>query len=316
MTAYIARRLLLMIPVLWGVSLIVFFAIRMVPGDVIMAKMQGEFSAKPEQLAKMREELGLDVPSYVQYGRWIGGVVHGDFGTSMNTFRPVLSEIVSRVPITAELALLSLLFGTLIAVPIGVTSAVFQDTWIDYLGRLIAMLALSVPSFVIATSLILFPSLWWGYFPPLGLASLTSRPLENLQQVIPATIALGAILAGQIMRLTRSSVLEVLRADFVRTARAKGLADTVIVWRHVLKASLIPVITLIGSDFGRLLGGTVVIETIFAFPGMGLLTLTSIQLRDYTQLQGNVMFIAAVFVLFNLLVDLLYGVLDPRVRYS
>jgi peptide/nickel transport system permease protein len=316
MTAYIARRLLLMIPVLWGVSLIVFFAIRMVPGDVILAKMQGEFSAKPEQMARMRAELGLDVPAYVQYGRWLGGVLHGDFGTSMNTFRPVLSEIANRVPITAELALLSLFFGILIAVPIGVASAVFQDTWIDYLGRLLAMLALSIPSFVIATALILFPSLWWGYFPPLGLAPLTERPLENLQQVIPATIALGAILAGQIMRLTRSSVLEVLRSDFVRTARAKGLADLAIVARHVLKASLIPVITLIGSDFGRLLGGTVVIETIFAFPGMGLLTLTSIQLRDYTQLQGNVMFIAAVFVLFNLLVDLLYGVLDPRVRYS
>jgi peptide/nickel transport system permease protein len=305
-----------MIPVLWGVSLIVFFAIRMVPGDVILAKMQGEFSAKPEQLAAMRAELGLDVPAYVQYFRWIGGVLHGDLGTSMNTFRPVLSEIASRLPITAELALLSLAWGIVIAVPIGVASAVFQDSWIDYIGRVLAMLALSVPSFVIATSLILFPSLWWGYFPPLGLAPLTQRPLENLQQVIPATIALGAILAGQIMRLTRSSVLEVLRSDFVRTAHAKGLADLAVITRHVLKASLIPVVTLIGSDFGRLLGGTVVIETIFSFPGLGLLTLTSIQLRDYTQLQANVIFIAAVFVLFNLLVDLLYGVLDPRVRYS
>ncbi|MGE3271339.1 MAG: ABC transporter permease [Chloroflexota bacterium] len=316
MAGYIVRRLLLMIPVLWGVSLIVFIAIRMVPGDVILAKMEGEFSSKPEQIARMRAELGLDVPGYVQYARWIGGVLQGDFGTSMNTFRPVLREIINRVPITAELAILSLVFGTLIAVPIGVVSAVFQDTWLDYLGRLIAMLALSVPSFVIATCLILFPSLWWGYFPPLGLASFTERPLENLQQVIPATIALGAILAGQITRLTRSSVLEVLRSDFVRTARAKGMADRWIIWRHVLKAALIPVVTLIGSDFGRLLGGTVVIEAIFAFPGMGLLTLTSIQLRDYTQLQGNVVFIAAVFVMFNLLVDLLYGVLDPRIRYS
>jgi len=316
MAAYIVRRLLLMIPVLWGVSMIVFFAIRMVPGDVILAKMQGEFSAKPEQLAAMRAELGLDVPAYVQYLRWMGGILRGNPGTSMNTFRPVLSEIASRLPITAELAVLSLLWGILIAVPIGVASAVFQDSWIDYLGRVLAMLALSVPSFVIATSLILFPSLWWGYFPPLGLAPLTERPLENLQQVIPATIALGAILAGQIMRLTRSSVLEVLRSDFVRTAHAKGLADLAVITRHVLKASLIPVVTLIGSDFGRLLGGTVVIETIFSFPGLGLLTLTSIQLRDYTQLQANVIFIAAVFVLFNLLVDLLYGVLDPRVRYS
>ena len=316
MTGYIARRLLLMIPVLWGVSLIVFTAIRLVPGDVIMAKMQGEFTTKPEALAQMRSELGLDVPGYVQYVRWIGGVLHGDFGTSMNTFRPVLSEIFSRVPITAELALLSLFFATLIAVPIGIASAVFQDTWIDYLGRLLAMLALSVPSFVIATALIVLPSIWWGYFPPLGLASLSKDPLQNLQQVLPATLALGAILAGQAMRLTRSSVLEVLRSDFVRTARAKGLGDLMVIWRHVLTASLIPVVTLIGSDFGRLLGGTVVIESIFAFPGMGLLTLTAIQLRDYTQLQGNVMFLAAVFVMFNLLVDLLYGVLDPRIRYS
>jgi peptide/nickel transport system permease protein len=316
MLGYILRRLLLTIPVLWGVSLIVFIAIRMVPGDVILAKMQGEFSTKPEQIAQMRHDLGLDVPGYVQYIRWISGVVRGDFGESMNTFRPVLSEIMSRIGITAELAILSLCFGTLIAVPIGVLSAVFQDSWIDYLGRVLAMLALSVPSFVIATSLILFPSLWWGYFPPLGLAPITERPLENLQQVIPATVALGAILAGQIMRLTRSSVLEVLRSDFVRTARAKGLRDLIVVWRHVLKAALIPVVTLIGSDFGRLLGGTVIIESIFAFPGMGLLTLTAIQLRDYTQLQGNVLFIATVFVLFNLLVDLLYGVLDPRIRYS
>jgi peptide/nickel transport system permease protein len=316
MAGYIARRLLLMIPVLWGVSLIVFTAIRLVPGDVLMAKMQGEFTTKPEQLAQMRAELGLDVPGYVQYGHWISGVLRGDFGTSMNTFRPVLSEIFSRVPITAELALLSLCFATLIAVPIGIASAVFQDTWIDYLGRLLAMLALSVPSFVIATALIVLPSIWWGYFPPLGLASLSKDPLQNLQQVLPATLALGAILAGQAMRLTRSSVLEVLRSDFVRTARAKGLGDFLVIWRHVLKASLIPVVTLIGSDFGRLLGGTVVIESIFAFPGMGLLTLTAIQLRDYTQLQGNVMFLAAVFVMFNLLVDLLYGVLDPRIRYS
>ncbi len=316
MLGYILRRLLLTIPVLWGVSLIVFIAIRMVPGDVILAKMQGEFSTKPEQIAQMRHDLGLDVPGYVQYIRWISGMVRGDFGVSMNTFRPVLSEIVGRLSITAELAILSLFFGTLIAVPIGVMSAVFQDSWIDYLGRLLAMLALSVPSFVIATSLILFPSLWWGYFPPLGLAPFFERPMENLQQVIPATIALGAILAGQIMRLTRSSVLEVLRSDFVRTARAKGLRDLLVVWRHVLKAALIPVVTLIGSDFGRLLGGTVIIEAIFAFPGMGLLTLTAIQLRDYTQLQGNVLFIAAVFVMFNLLVDLLYGVLDPRIRYS
>jgi peptide/nickel transport system permease protein len=313
---YILRRLLLSIPVLWGVSLIVFVAIRLVPGDALVAKMQGEFSSNPEQIARMRAELGLDVPAPVQYVVWLGGVLHGNLGTSMNTFRPVSSEILSRVPITAELALLSLAFGMLFALPIGVVSAVYQDTWIDYVGRLLAMLALSVPSFVIASALILFPALWWDYFPPLGLAQVAENPIENLQQVIPAAIALGAILTGQIMRMTRSGALEVLRSDHVRTARAKGLPEGLVLWRHVLKGTLVPVVTVAGSDFGRLLGGAVIIESIFAFPGIGLLTLTSIQLRDYTQLQGNVLFIAAVVVFFNLIVDLLYGALDPRIRYA
>lgn len=316
MLRYILRRLLLSIPVLWGVSLIVFIAIRLVPGDVLLAKMQGEFSTKPEQIAQMRAELGLDVPAPLQYLYWLGGLLHGDLGRSMNTFRPVSSEILSRVPITAELALLSLAFGMLLAIPLGVISAVYQDTWIDYVGRILSMLALAVPSFVIASALILFPALWWDYFPPLGLEQFTDDPLTNLQQVIPAAVALGAILTGQIMRMTRSGALEVLRSDHVRTARAKGLPESLVLWRHVVKGALVPVVTVAGSDFGRLLGGTVVIESIFAFPGIGLLTLTSIQLRDYTQLQGNVLFIAAIVVLFNLVVDLAYGVLDPRIRYA
>lgn len=316
MLRYILRRLLLSIPVLWGVSLIVFVAIRLVPGDVLLAKMQGEFSTKPEQIAQMRAELGLDVPAPLQYLYWLGGLLHGDLGRSMNTFRPVSSEILSRVPITAELALLSLAFGMLLAIPLGVISAVYQDTWIDYVGRILSMLALAVPSFVIASALILFPALWWDYFPPLGLEQFTDDPLTNLQQVIPAAVALGAILTGQIMRMTRSGALEVLRSDHVRTARAKGLPESLVLWRHVVKGALVPVVTVAGSDFGRLLGGTVVIESIFAFPGIGLLTLTSIQLRDYTQLQGNVLFIAAIVVLFNLVVDLAYGVLDPRIRYA
>jgi peptide/nickel transport system permease protein len=316
MMRYVARRLLFSVPVLWGVSLIVFAAIRLVPGDVLLAKMQGEFSSKPEQISRMRAELGLDVPAPIQYVTWLGGVLHGDLGTSMNTFRPVSAEIVARLPITAELALLSLVFAMLFAVPVGIASAVYQDTWIDYLGRVLSMLALSVPSFVIASALILFPALWWDYFPPLGLTQLTEDPLINLQQVLPAATALGAILTAQIMRMTRSGALEVLRSDHVRTARAKGLPEATVLWRHVLKGALVPVVTVAGSDFGRLLGGTVIIESIFAFPGIGLLTLTSIQLRDYTQLQGNVLFIATVVILFNLLVDLLYGVLDPRIRYA
>jgi peptide/nickel transport system permease protein len=193
---------------------------------------------------------------------------------------------------------------------------VYQDTWADYAGRLISITALSVPSFVIGTLIILFPALWWDYSPPLAFVPFWEDPLTNLQIMLPAALALGAILSGTSMRMTRSMVLEVLRSDYVRTAHGKGLGGVLVMRRHVLRNALIPVVTLWGTSFAQLLGGSVVIELIFALPGIGRLTLQSIEVRDYTQLQGNVLFFALVFVLFNLMVDLLYGLFDPRIRYA
>jgi peptide/nickel transport system permease protein len=316
MQSYIIRRLLFAIPVLWGASTIVFFIIRAVPGDVILAKMEGEFSTDPKQLAQARAALGLDQPAYIQYWHWLANLARGDLGDSMNTFKPVTQGIAEHIPVTVELAILGLVIGILIALPVGVVSAMFQDTWFDYVGRVGSVFALSVPSFVIATLIILFPALWWNYYPPLGYENIWDDPLTNLQIMIPPAIALGAILSGQSMRMTRAMVLEVLRSEYVLTAQAKGLGGVAVVWRHVLKNALIPVVTLWGSSFAALLGGTVVIEQIFSLPGIGQLTLQAIQVRDYTQLGGNVIFYACVLVLFNLITDLTYGVLDPRVQYT
>jgi peptide/nickel transport system permease protein len=316
MMRYIARRLLLAIPVLWGAATIVFFVIRAVPGDIILAKMEGEFSANPAQLAQARAALGLDKPIYIQYFRWMGQLSHGDLGTSMNTFHPVARNIAERVPVTLELAILGLLFGILISLPCGILSAIFQDSLLDHVLRIGSIAALSVPSFVIATLILLFPALWWNYYPPLGYVNVWDEPVTNLKIMMPAAIAVGAILAGQSTRMTRAMMLEVIRSDYIRVARAKGLRDSVVILRHALRNALIPVVTLWGSSFAALLGGTVVVEIIFSLPGIGQLTLQAIQIRDYTQLQGNVLFFALVLVTFNLLTDLMYGVLDPQIRYA
>lgn len=316
MMRYIARRLLLAIPVLWGAATIVFFVIRAVPGDIILAKMEGEFSANPAQLAQARAALGLDKPIYIQYFRWLGQLSHGDLGTSMNTFKPVARNIAERVPVTLELAILGLLFGILISLPCGILSALFQDSILDHLLRIGSIAALSVPSFVIATLILLFPALWWNYYPPLGYVNVWDEPMANLKIMMPAAIAVGAILAGQSTRMTRAMMLEVIHSDYIRVARAKGLRESVVILRHALRNALIPVITLWGSSFAALLGGTVVVEIIFSLPGIGQLTLQAIQIRDYTQLQGNVLFFAFILVMFNLLTDLMYGVLDPQIRYA
>jgi peptide/nickel transport system permease protein len=312
---YVLRRVILAIPVLWGAATVVFFAIRLIPGDVVLSRMEGQFSSEA-QIQAAREELGLDVPSYVQYFRWLGGIATGDFGNSLSNNRPVLSNIFSTISVSFELAILALVIGILIALPLGILAATYQNTWIDYLARVMSIAGLSVPSFVLATSIILLPALWWGYYPPLGYVSIFQDPIKNLQIMLPAALALGAILAGSTVRMTRAMVLEIMRQDYIRTAQAKGLRDRAIMMRHVLKNALIPVMTLWGTQFANLLGGTIVIELIFSLPGVGRMTLQAIEQRDYTQLQMNVIFFAFVFVTFNLIVDLLYGVLDPRIRYS
>lgn len=315
MLNYVLRRIILAIPVLWGAATVVFFAIRLIPGDVVLARMEGQFSNEA-QIAAARRELGLDVPAYQQYFRWLGGVVQGDFGESLSNQRSVLGNVLSSVSISIELAILALIVGILIALPLGVLAATYQNTWIDYLARVVSIAGLSIPSFVLATCIILLPALWWSYYPPLGYVSIFEDPLKNLQIMIPASLALGAILAGSTVRMTRAMVLETMRADYIRTAQAKGLRDRSIMLRHVLKNALIPVVTLWGTQFANLLGGTIVIELIFSLPGVGRMTLQAIEQRDYTQLQMNVIFFAFVFVFFNLVVDLVYGLLDPRIRYS
>jgi len=316
MIAFIIRRLIYSIPVFLGAATIVFLAIRLVPGDIIIAKMEGEFSANPEQLAAARAELGIDRPIYEQYFVWLGNLVRGDLGESMNTYRPVTENIAEALPVTAELAVLGMLFSILIAIPAGVLSAVYRDQPQDFILRVLAILAISIPSFVIGTLMLLLPAIWWDYYPPLGYPEIWVDPAANLKIMIPAAIAIGAIQAGQSVRMMRTMTLEVLGAEYVRVARAKGLKGSTVLLRHVLRNALVPVITLWGASFAGLLGGTVVVEQIFSLPGVGQLTLQAIQLRDYTQLQGNVLFFAAVLVVFNLLVDLGYAVLDPRIRYS
>jgi len=316
MNRYVINRLLLLLPTLWLVTLFVFFGFRLVPGDVIDAQFSEVAGSSPEVLAEMRHKLGLDQPAYVQYFRWIGGALRGDLGASLVSNASVAERIAESVPVSAELAILSIMISISIALPVGIIAAIRQNTWLDYLGRTISIAGLATPSFVTALLLMVLPALWFYWTPPLGYANLWDKPLLNLQQVLPAAVALGANLSAVSMRMTRSTMLEVLREDYVRTARSKGLHEQVVVLRHVLRNALVPVVTVWGSEFGVLLGGTVIIESIFGLPGVGLLTLQAITNRDYAQMQGNVVFLATVFVMVNLAVDLIYGVIDPRIRYS
>jgi peptide/nickel transport system permease protein len=314
MHLYLARRLLLVIPTLIGVSMVVFLLVRLLPGDAVTMLLQDYAYAKDAD--EMRARLGLDRPIYVQYVEWIGGVARGNLGTSLRNKTPVTEDLIGRLPVTVELGTLGMLFGLLIAIPVGVLAAVRQDTWSDYLGRSTAIGFLAIPSFWLGTLVVTLPSVWWGWTPPLRYTRLFDDPSRNLAQVIIPAIILGLGLSGALMRLTRAQMLEVLRQDFVRTATAKGLAERAVVFRHALKNAFIPILTLLGLQVSILVGGTVVLESVFALPGMGRYLLDAVQYRDYPIIQGVNMVFATVIVLTNLAVDLLYGWLDPRVRYQ
>jgi peptide/nickel transport system permease protein len=314
MHVYLARRLLLVIPTLIGVSIIVFMLVRLLPGDAVTMLLQEYNYGKDAD--ELRARLGLDRPIYVQYFEWLGGVVRGDLGTSLRSKGSVSEELVARMPVTAELGVLAMIFGLVIAIPIGVISAVRQDTWADYVGRSTAIGMLAIPAFWLGTLVITLPSVWWGWTPPLRYTRLLDDPLKNLGHVIIPAIILGLALSGSLMRLTRAQMLEVLRQDFVRTASAKGLAEWAVVTRHALKNAFIPVLTLLGLQVSILVGGTVVLESVFVLPGMGRYLLEAVQYRDYPVIQGLNLIFATVIVLANLVVDLLYGWLDPRVRYQ
>jgi peptide/nickel transport system permease protein len=299
-----------------GASMLVFFAIRLAPGDVVEVSLGESGHLSPEQVQQAKHELGLDDPVYRQYLTWIGDAARGDLGNSLWTGRPVRDQLTARWALTAEIAFAAIVISLLVAIPIGVISALKQNTALDYVLRLLNVLGQAMPNFWIAILIWTLPAIWWGWTPPLGYKTLAEDPAKHLQQILIPAGVLGVALAATTMRLTRSSLLEVLREDYVRTARAKGLALRIVVVRHALRNSLMPLVTIMGVQFAALLGGTVIIEQVFALPGLGRLTLDAILNRDYTQLQANMLVFSIVIVLLNLAVDLTYPILDPRIRYS
>src|SRR5688572_20166311 len=313
---YLARRLALSVLVLFGVSILIFTMVRLLPGDVIDMIIGTEGSMTANQQRIVRDQYGLNDAWPVQYARWLGGILQGNLGKSFRTQQDVLPLLASRLPTTLELAALSILLSSAIAIPLGVISALSRNGWTDFIARLLGLIGLSVPNFWLATILILAASFWFRWSPALIYVSPLQDPLANLQQMLLPTISLAVFLTAIVMRMTRSTVLEVLGEDYVRTAYAKGLREKVVILRHVLRNALIPVVTIIGLQAGSLLGGVVVIEQLFGLPGLGWMLLNGIYQRDYPVVQGTVLFFALVFALVNLLVDLTYAQLDPRIRYG
>ena len=314
MGRYVLRRLMLLLPTLALVTLLVFSIIRLLPGDIVTLMMSEQGYAGDK--AKLEQMMGLDQPFYLQYFTYIGKVLRGDLGVSFWTKEPVLDEILRRLPVSLELAVLAMFFGLLIAVPTGIFSAVRQDTWLDYLFRSTAIGGLSVPGFWMATVVIVSASIWWQWVPPMRYTPLARDPMKNLSQLLLPAIILGFALSASVMRMTRSMVLEVLREDYVRTAWAKGLSESVVIARHVLKNAMIPVVTVMGLQLSALLGGTVIMESIFVLPGMGKFLLDAITWRDYPVIQGINLFLATSIIVLNLLIDVVYAFLDPRIRFG
>ncbi len=314
MQRYVLRRALNMLPVLFGLTVAVFLVMRVIPGDAASAMLDESPTAAAKE--ELRRQLGLDRPLAEQYLTWVGGVLHGDLGTSFWTNRPVSGEIRRTAPVTIELALLASLAALVVALPIGILSAVKQDTVWDYLGRSVSIIALSVPSFWLGTLAVVLPAIWFKWVPPVTYQPLWEHPRQNLAQFWLPALVIGAGSSGAMMRMTRSALLEVLRQDYIRTARAKGLAPRSVILRHALKNAMVPVITMFGALVGGLLTGAVITETIFNLPGFGSLTINAISQRDYPQIQANVLMFGLVYTVINLLVDLSYAMLNPRIRYG
>ena len=321
MRAYIIRRLLLTIPTLFILSILVFLSVRFIPGDIIdqiVTRMEiagGYGRVDREALERM---LGLDVPVFVQYGRWLGDIfLHGTLGYSLLGGAVSIEEkIIGRLPVTIELGIMAIVIGLLIALPAGIYSAIRQDTAADYVGRSIAIIGLATPNFWLALMVMLYPVIWWGWSPPMEWVPFTEDPLGNLGVFIIPSVILGTAMSAATMRMTRTMMLEVLRQDYIRTAWAKGLKERVVVMRHAVKNALIPVVTLIGMQLPILVGGAVIMENIFNLPGLGRLLLDALDERDYPVVSGVNLVFATAVVGINLMIDLIYPYLDPRVRYS
>lgn len=313
---YIARRVILIIPTIILTTMIIFLMVRLQPGDVVVARLADSPKASTVDKAELRKRLGLDESIPVQYIKWVGHIGRGDLGKSLWSDRDISPQIKDALPISLEIAFFATLIAAIIGISIGVCSAVFQDSPLDYGLRMISIGGLSVPNFWIGTLLVVLPAAWWGYLPPIIYKSFAEDPRHHIELMIFPIGTLALPLSAGVMRLTRSAVLEMMREDFVRTARAKGLKGFVVTTRHVLPNAIMPVLALIGTQFSSLVGGTLVIESIFGIPGIGRMMFDAISTRDYNVVQAGVFIFAIVFVTVNLLVDLLQVVVDPRIRLA
>jgi len=315
MRNYIIRRGISIIPTLFLVTLFVFFSVRLVPGDVIDLMIEEQQGAETISREEIEHMLGLDQPIHVQYGNWMLGVLQGDLGVSLWTKRNVTREIFHRLPVSFELGIIAIIIALGISIPIGIYSAIRQDTRGDYLARSFAIACIALPSFWVGTMVVVFPSIWWQWSPPVRLITFTQDPLGNLRMfIIPAAI-LGMVMSGTTMRMTRTMMLEVLRQDYIRTAWSKGLKERVVIVRHALKNALIPVVTIVGLQMPIIIGGSVVLEKIFCLPGIGWMIIDAINTRDYAIVSGINLFMATFVLIINILVDLTYAYLDPRIQY-
>ena len=317
MRAYIIRRLLLIIPTLLVLSILVFLSVRFIPGDVIDAMVGDmQYLAGTIDREALERMLGLDQPVYVQYGRWMGGILlRGTLGKSLLGNWSVEERILARLPVTIELGVLAIVIGLVIAVPVGIYSAIRQYTAADYVGRSVAVVGLATPNFWLGIMVMIYPAIWWGWSPPLQLVPFTKDLLGNLWGFLIPSLILGTASAAATMRMTRTMMLEVLRQDYIRTAWSKGLREKVVVMRHAIKNALMPVVTLIGLQLPILVGGSVIMESIFNLPGLGRLMLVALNNRDYPVVSGVNLFFATAVVMINLMIDLICAYLDPRVRY-
>jgi peptide/nickel transport system permease protein len=312
---YFARRVLaVLLPTLLGVSIVVFTVIHLIPGSFVDILLGVSGDVTPEQVAAINRSYGLDQPLPVQYVLWLKNVLSGDLGTSLRTRRPVATEIADALPVTLELTALSLALSLCVAVPAGVLAAARRNTAIDAIARLIALVGLSMPNFLVGTLLVLFVSLYLPIVPTTGFVPLSQGLWQNLRAMILPAVSLGFVLIASTMRMVRSSLLDEMHKEYATVARAKGLAPRTVLLRHELRNALLPIVTSVGIQMGYLLGGTIIVEQLFALPGIGRLGFNAISNRDYPLVQGVVLFMATVFTLVNLLTDMLYGWLDPRIR--
>jgi peptide/nickel transport system permease protein len=311
--SYVIKRLVGLVPILFGISVLVFTILHLVPGDP--ASIMLGTNATPEAIAALRASMGLDQPLITQYLSWLGGLVKGDFGVSVHTGEAILPQILKRFSITLQLTLFAVLIGWSIAIPLGILSAIRVHSKTDIVVRIAALLGISVPNFAVGTLLLLVLSLYFGWFPPIDVVSFWEDPGEALQVFLLPAITMGIVIAAGVLRMTRSAFLETMEKDFIRTAWAKGNSIWTVVFGHALRNSSIPIVTIAGMQIGYLLGGSVIVEQLFSIPGLGQYVLEGIYQRDYPVVQGGVLFVALVFVLVNLLIDIIYTWIDPRIKY-